>query len=137
MSAHATCSAHACSQRPSLYNFLLDTTDASLHVTLPNGAMLLPLQAVSPAGGAVVYLSPKGKVVNECGLTDVTWKKHRRGPALPRLKPLPRSLGASRVHALGAVPLRKATVVATPTLVTIRKLREAYGHTRSKRSNEG
>jgi hypothetical protein len=27
--------------------------------------------------------------------------------------------------------------VATPTLVTIRKLREAYGHTRSKRSHEG
>ena len=51
--------------------------------------------------------------------------------------PLPRSIGASRVHALGAVPLRKATVVATPTLVTIRKLREAYGHTRSKRSHEG
>jgi hypothetical protein len=121
----------------SLYNFLLDTTDTSLHITLPNGAVLLPLQAVSPTDGPTVYLSPKGKVVNECGLTDVTWKKHRRGPALPRLKPLPRSIGASRVHALGAVPLRKATVVATPTLVTIRKLREAYGHTRSKRSHEG
>ena len=121
----------------SLYNHLLDTTtDTSLHVTLPNGAVLLPLQAVSPADGPIVYLSPKGKVVNECGLTDVTWKKHRRGPALPKLKPLPRSLGASRIHALGAVPLRKASVVATPTLVTIRKLREAHGHTRSNGSKK-
>ena len=41
------------------------------------------------------------------------------------------------IHALGAVPLRKASVVATPTLVTIRKLREAYGHTRSKGSKKG
>ena len=40
------------------------------------------------------------------------------------------------IHALGAVPLRKASVVATPTLVTIRKLREAYGHTRSKGSTK-
>ena len=119
----------------SLYNFLLDTTDISLHITLPSGAVLLPLQAVSPPNGPTVYLSPRGKVVNECGLTDVTWKKHPRGPALPKLKPLPRSIGASRIHALGAVQLRKATLVATPTLVTIRKLREAYGNTRSKRSN--
>ena len=28
----------------SLYNFLLDTTDASLHITLRNGAVLLPLR---------------------------------------------------------------------------------------------
>ena len=121
----------------SLYNFLLDTTHTSLRVTLPNGAVLLPLQAVSPADGPTVYLSPKGKVVNARGLTNITWKKHQRGPALPQLKPLPRSIGASRVQALGAVPLRRATVVATPTLVTIRKLREAYGHTRSKGSNTG
>ena len=39
------------------------------------------------------------------------------------------------VHAAGRP--KKASVVATPTLVTIRKLREAYGHTRSKRSHEG
>lgn len=116
----------------SLYNFLFDTTDASTHVTLPNGVVLLPMQAVSPTGGPTVYLSEKGKIVNECGLSEVTWKKHRRGPALPKLNPLPRSIGASRLHELGAVPLRRATVVATPTLVTIRKLRETYGHKRSK-----
>jgi hypothetical protein len=116
----------------SLYNHLISTTDASLHVTLPNGKVLVPLRAVSPADGPLVYLSPKGKVVNECGLTSVTWKKHKRGPPLPKLKPLPRSIGASRLHALGAVPLRKATVVATPTLVTIRKLREACGHKRAR-----
>jgi len=121
----------------SLYNFLLSTTDTSLHMTLTNGAVLVPVQAVSPADGPIVYLSPKGKLVNECGLTSVTWKKHQRGPPLPKLKPLPRSIGASRLHSLGAVPLRKATVVATPTLVTIRKLREAYGHTRARgRSKE-
>ena len=43
----------------SLYNFLLHTADKSLHVALPNGAVLLPLQAVSPADGPTVYLSPK------------------------------------------------------------------------------
>ena len=80
----------------------------------------------------MIYLSPKGQIVNECGLTRITWQRHGRGPELPKFKRLPRSVKASRISALGCVPLRKATVVATPNVVTIRQLQSVYAHTRAR-----
>lgn len=116
----------------SLYGFLFSSTDQALHVKLTNGSVLVPMEAVTPEQGPTVFLSPKGKLVNECGLTTVTWKKHERGLMLPKLKPLPCSVGASRCSALGCVPLRQATVVATPTIVTLRELQASYGRKRSR-----
>ena len=66
----------------------------------------------------------------QCLVLGVLYTSYTNAPSLDA-----HIIGASRIHALGAVQLRKATLVATPTLVTIRKLREAYGNTRSKRSN--
>ena len=116
----------------SLYNFLLTATNDALHVKLPNGAVLVPLLEVTPSNGPLVFLSPKGKVVNELGLTSVTWKKHQRGLAPPRLKPLPNSIGASRLGTLGCVSLRQTTIMASPTKVTVRELQAAYGRKRSR-----
>jgi len=121
----------------SMYNFLFDTTDASLHVKLGNGTVLVPMLSVSPDNGPVCYLSPKGKVVNECGMTSITWNDERhalnanRGPEPPKLKPLPRSIRASRIKAIGCLQLRKATVVSTPTITSIRKLQAAFGNKRT------
>ena len=116
----------------SLYNFLSSTTDQALHVKLANGTLLVPMEALAPAQGPAVYLNPKGKVVNECGSTSETWKKHNRGPQPPKLKSLPDSVRASRSSALGCVPRRQATVVCSPTVVTIRVLQNICGRKRAR-----
>jgi hypothetical protein len=123
----------------SLYTFLLETTATALHIKLGNGTLLVPMLAVSPDGGHTIYLNPKGKVVNECGMTRVTWNAERhalndrkRGPEPPKLTPLPRSIGVSRRDAIGCMQLRKATVVATPTITTIRALQKSYAHKRTR-----
>lgn len=117
----------------SLYDHLFDTTDSADHITLPNKTVLIPMPHITPPESAsTVYLSPKGLLVNECGLTAVTWKKHRRGAPLPKLKPLPASVrGATRTKSIGCVQLGKATDVATRT-VTIRTLQSTYSRKRRR-----